>query len=325
MSFTVIVTLGPSILNDPGKLEEIHASGPCFFRINGAHSDAETASITIDRVKALIPDASILIDLPGNKIRTSILDEPVRLIKGENFMLYPHQLNYPGFCSLVEPGSIVHANDAVYEFEVLESSENGVLFKSRSDGMLHSNKGLHVPGINASIPFLFKRDLDLLELSCRKSLDHVSLSFVRDAKDVDLARTKLDELGGQNVDLIAKIETASAVKNINEIAARVAALNIDRGDLSADVGLLALPAMIDKVVARAFENEVPIFLATQFLKNMEESPVPLLSEICDMYRVMKSGLAGIQLSEETAIGRFPVECVQLVFDLLREVENGDRS
>lgn len=325
MSFSVIVTLGPSILNDPGKLEEIHASGPCFFRINGAHSDAETASITIDRVKALIPEASILIDLPGNKIRTAILDEPVRLIKGENFMLYPHQLNYPGFCSLVKSGAVVHANDAVYEFEVLESSENGVLFKSRSDGMLHSNKGLHVPGINASIPFLFKRDLDLLELSCRKNLGHVSLSFVRDARDVELARTKLDDFGGQNVNLIAKIETASAVANIDEIAPLVAALNIDRGDLSADVGLLALPAMIDKVVARAFEHEVPIFLATQFLKNMEESPVPLLSEICDMHRVMKSGLAGIQLSEETAIGRFPVECVKLVFDLLREVESGNRN
>ena len=157
MNFRLIVTLGPALIDDE-RVKAISALGECIYRINGAHSDESQARSYIARLRGIVPTAKILIDLPGNKIRTTNLDTPIRLVKGEEFTLDHQQINYPEFHSHLKPGDMILANDSVLTFEVIDANEEALRLRSHSDGLLHSNKGLHAKGVTDTMPFLFERD-----------------------------------------------------------------------------------------------------------------------------------------------------------------------
>lgn len=316
-SFDLIVTLGPS-LQQPEKLRAIADSGATIFRINGAHSGPEQIQSIVTDLRETLPTARVMIDLPGNKIRTARLDVPIRLVNGEVIELSPQQVNFPDFHKYLKTGDSVHANDNIYHLEVVGIRGQKLKLLSHSDGTLLSNKGLHVSGIHGDIPFLFQRDADLIAAGVGAKVDFISLSFVRTAADVREAQALLEKQGAKATEIFTKIETKSALENLPTILETGDSFNIDRGDLSSDVGLLALPQAIDMVIKACQAKKKRIFLATQFLKNMEQFPTPLLSEVVDMHRVLKAGINGLQLSEETAVGRYPVECVRFVFEMLKE-------
>lgn len=313
MNFNLIVTLGPSILNHPSRLAEIADLGPCIFRINGAHSGPERTRATIERCRSLRPGIRLMIDLPGNKVRTSDLDDPIPLVKGEEITLLPDQVTVPEWWRYIEPGQTVLAHDAKYELEIVETADWGVRLLSRSDGVLASKKGLSVPGLADSLPFLFPKDYDLIDVGNADAIDFLSLSFVRTPHDVKQTRLQVSSL---NTKIVAKIETELALHNLDGIREAADAINVDRGDLAAAIGLIQIPTAQKAVVTYGGRE---VYLATQFLASMVESPVPLIAEVIDLHRTIESGVRGIQLSEETAVGRYPVECVRLVFDLVAKV------
>jgi len=314
MNFSVIVTVGPAILNQK-KLQAIDALGKCIYRINGAHVNPEQARNISATIRACIPDSLIMLDLPGNKVRTHNLSEPIRLIKGEAFSLMDYQINYPELRSHVKPGDMVYANDSIYTMEIVETTESAIRILSHSDGLLANNKGLHIMGIHEKIPFLFARDEELIKVACELDLGILSLSFVRNAEDIKLVKEKLSSYNKPDMQLFAKIETAAAVQNLGYIFQEVDSINLDRGDLSTDIGLLKLPLTQERIIASASRAGCNMFLATQFLKNMETSPIPLIAELTSLHETIKSGISGIQLSEETAVGKYPLECVKLIFDI----------
>ena len=309
-SFKVIVTLGPAV-SDKKKLKSINECGECIYRINGAHFEKEQAARLIEQVRDILPDAKIMLDLPGNKVRTAKLSEPIRLVKGECFNLYDYQLNYPHFYTHLKKGDIVRANDSIFTLEVVEINNTTIKLLSHSEGILLSNKGLHARGIHTDIPFLLERDHSLMDLVYSYSIDYLSLSFVRTASDIREAKKILN---GQDIYIIAKIETQVAIDNLEYIFQEVESILIDRGDLSTDIDILRLAHMQERIIEVGLKAAKDVYLATQFLKNMETEPIPLISEIIDLCRTVKSGISGIQLSEETAVGKYPVECTKLVFD-----------
>ncbi len=314
MKFSIIVTVGPSILEE-SKIKEINSLGSCIYRINGAHADSHLTKEITDLLRSFIPNPTIMIDLPGNKVRTSNLSEPISLIKGESFHLSDDQVNYSEFRKHLKIGDIIYANDSTFTIEVLEITNEGIKMKSHSEGFLASNKGLHVQGIHQSIPFLFERDIALINTAAEIDLDIISLSFVRDADDVRQVKKILAQHNKQKIELFAKIETAKAVENLGYIFNEVDNVNVDRGDLATDIGILKVAIVQKRIIDSALRGNKNIFLATQFLKNMEFYPVPLIAEVTSLYETISSGISGIQLSEETAIGKYPVECVKLIFDM----------
>jgi len=315
-SFKIIVTLGPSIL-DEEKLKRINSQGECIYRINGAHADREQAERLIAQVKDVLPDAKIMMDLPGNKIRTANLPEPIRLVKGEHFSLHDYEVNFPEFKKYLNKGDVILANDSTFTFEVEEIMRSSLKLLSHSDGLLFSNKGLNAKGVCKNIPFIFDRDRELIDLACSSGVDYVSLSFVRDAGDVRYVKKIIEN---KDIHIIAKIETLSAIHNLDSILDEVGSILIDRGDLSTEVGILGLAQAQEEIIESAQKKDKKIYLATHFLKNMETKPIPLISEVIDLMRTLKVGITGIQLSEETAIGKYPVECVKLVFDAFKKSE-----
>jgi pyruvate kinase len=309
----LILTVGPSLLYQT-PLPEIHRAD-YIYRINGAHGTPESIEETVREIRRQVADADILIDLPGNKVRTANLQNPIPLAKHTPFCLRPGQTNYPEFHTHLRPGDTVWANDCTSRFVVLSTSPQEMVFLSQSDGHLGNNKGLHVRGIHAHLPFLFQKDEQLIALTNRHQVGFVGLSFVRTAADVRLARSKLKG----PVKVIAKVETRSAVEHLEEVIEAADAILVDRGDLSTEVGLESIPKYQQHIVGVAHTSNRPVFLATQVLKYMEEKPVPTIAEIVDLYNNVRMGIYGIQLSEETAVGKFPRECLEVIDRVVAEV------
>jgi pyruvate kinase len=313
----IIATVGPSLLHKV-PLNEIHSEN-MIYRINGAHGSIESIEEYILKIKDQVNNAKILIDLPGNKVRTANFEYGfIDVEEGKEFEIYFHQFNYKDFYKHLKKGDIVLANDSIFKFEVKEIDEKNkrIIFKSFSTGRLLNNKGFHVRGVSKTLPFLFEKDKNLIELANKYEVDFVGLSFVRDEKDIQEAKKLI-----KNSSIIAKVETLSAVENLDKILNEASYILIDRGDLSTDVGLLEVPKYQTKIIQKALFYNKKVFLATQFLKTMEEKPIPTFPEIIDLYNTLKLGIYGIQLSEETAVGKYPKECVNLIKNIVKKIEN----
>ncbi len=316
MDFTIIVTLGPALQN-PDTLKRINDLGNCIYRINGAHSTPETLPTTVQYIRSTLPRATVMLDLPGNKVRLKNLGGEMPISKGEPFMLLHSVLNYPDYHKHLNVGDMALTHDSSYTLEIKEISEEGITFVPQQSGTLLPNKGIHINGANETLPFLFEKDKQLMKVGAGASIDCLSLSFVRSAADIKEAKAFLAEIDSEP-QLISKIETALSTENLGEILYEVDAINIDRGDLSADIGIMKLPAVQERIIDSALRVNKKVYLATQFLHNMQSKPVPLISEIVDLYRTVKTGVSGLQLSEETAVGKYPYECAKLVFDMYKQ-------
>lgn len=308
-----ILTTGPALGREI-PLAEVH-SEKNIYRINGAHGSLEDIEATIHSIRKQIPGAPILLDLPGNKVRTANIDGGIPLEKGGTFSLASTQFNYPEFYRHLKPGMIAWANDSMFEFEVVSADAEKIVFLSKSEGVLINNKGVHVRGIHQDIPFLFEKDRQLIDLANRYKLEFVGLSFVRSAENVREAKALI----GEGTQVISKIETIDAVEHINDILPLVRYILVDRGDLSTDIGIAKIPRFQHYIIEKALYFDVKVFLATQVLKNMETKPLPTIGEIEALYDIMKSGVYGVQLSEETAVGRYVAECVRVLADMDKEV------
>ena len=310
-----ILTVGPALLHEV-PLSEIH-SDKNIYRINGAHGSIQDIEGCIEEIRAQIPGAAILMDLPGNKVRTKDLpNDGVELIKGEEFTIPKECFNYSDFYRYLEPGMTAWANDSVFEFEVLGTDHEKIRFLSKSDGVLINGKGVHVRGIHKDIPFLFEKDKQLIQTANKYHLEYTGLSFVRSADNIKEAKSLLAE----DMKVISKIETLDAVKNINQILPLVAYILVDRGDLSTDIGIINIPRYQKYIIEKAQYYDVKVFLATQILKHMETTPLPTIGEIEALYEIYKSGVYGVQMSEETAVGEYVKEVVTILNDMYEGIK-----
>lgn len=308
-----ILTTGPALANEV-PLSQVH-SEKNIYRINGAHGSIADIEAGIKNIRSQIPAAAILMDLPGNKVRTANIEVGIQLEKGKTFSLRTNQFNYPDFYRHLQSGMTAWANDSVFEFEVVSADSEKIVFLSKSDGVLIKGKGVHVRGIHKDIPFLFEKDRQLIDLANQYKLDFVGLSFVRSAENVREAKALI----GESTQVISKVETIDAVEHINEILPLVKYILVDRGDLSTDIGIEKIPRFQKYIIDKALYFDVKVFLATQVLKNMETKPIPTIGEIEALYEIMKSGVYGVQMSEETAVGRYVPECVRLLEQMDREI------
>lgn len=311
-----ILTVGPALLHEV-DLSDIHEERN-IYRINGAHGNLSDIENYIQKIRSQVKEADILMDLPGNKVRTKGLSGGgIKLEKDKEFEIPSECFNYPDFYTHLKPGMTAWANDSIFEFEVISSDKERIVFLSKSEGVLINNKGVHVRGIHDEIPFLFEKDRELIGMANQYALPFVGLSFVRQPEDVKVARSLI----GARTDLITKIETLDAVNHINQILPLTNYILVDRGDLSTDVGLDKIPRFQKYIIDKALFFDVKVFLATQILKNMETKPIPTIGEIEALYEIYKSGVYGVQMSEETAVGKYVQNCVKVLRDMEEEVRS----
>jgi|GEM_PF-341827 len=307
--FDVIATVNTHLLK-PATLRALNRAGATILRINGSHAKPAEIGPYVRAIRAALGRrVRVLVDLPGNKIRTSDLSQPIVLTAGGTFELRPEDLNYPQFLRHLAKGDVLLANDSQFRFVVVSASAKSAVLRSDTDGQLISNKGVHLTGKHPAMPFLFARDRELIRESVKHGVDVLGLSFVRDAADVREAKAAVQ---GTRLDLIVKVETSPALANLDAILAEADEFLVDRGDLSCDVGIENVDRLQKLILKRAHAAGKRVYFATQFLHSMVRNNVPLIAEACGLSDAVAAGVDGVQMSEETAIGAHPLAVLETV-------------
>ena len=312
-----ICTIGPKTL-DKKWLDALHGAGMNIARVNGAHGTLDDVRKMINRLKKDLPKGvAILLDLPGNKIRTDNIKEPIPLKAGQEFVLKPNMVTYRAFYRALKPGHRISAADGSIQLEVTAIKGEDIHTKVLVGGPLATRKGVNVRGIHGAIPFDFERDINLLNIAIETGIDYIGLSFVREGEHV---RRMQAQLVGTEVKLVAKVETAESLKDLDVILATADKIMIDRGDLEAEVGRENIPLAQKMILRRAREAGVDAVVASQFLCSMLDKPLPFMAEVSDIANAVLDGAAILMLSEETAIGEYPVECIDTMKTVSRTIE-----
>lgn len=315
--FQIIATINTSKA-DRTFIRSLIEGGVTILRINGAHVLPENVNHSVLKLRSYCSDlgAKIMLDLPGNKIRTTGLLEDIILRKGEKFELNSNNFNFPNFIQYLKPNNIVFSSDAQLKMKVNDVQENIISFESLTDGSLMNNKGMHLQNGNLmSFPFITERDHKLINSAIESNVDFLSLSFVRNAENILLVK---DKIKNSSIELISKLETREGTQheNLHPILEQCSYFSIDRGDLFSEVGIENFPDVFFKTLNEVIKKKKKLFIATQLFASMYNHNTPYLSEIIEFARLVKEGIYGIQLSEETAIGKYPLDVLSIISKLL---------
>jgi len=328
----IICTIGPAS-RDPRTLERLMEAGMNVCRLNFSHgTHAEHAALIRD-IRALSErldkPVAILQDLAGPKIRTGEMGAgEVELVEGAELVLTSRDvpgdarevgLTYPDLPSAVRPGDTILLADGAMALEVLESDAVDIRCRVVTGGSLGSHKGINLPGRTLDVPVLGSKDRADLEFGLAEGVDFVALSFVRTARDVETAREAIAR-AGCDTPLIAKIEKFEALENIDAIVAAADGVMVARGDLGVEIPLEQVPRAQKMIIAKANAAAKPVITATQMLKSMVEAPRPTRAEVTDVANAIYDGTDGVMLSEETAMGRYPVEAVEVMSRVAADTE-----
>jgi pyruvate kinase len=293
----VVAALGPASWS---RIPELIAAGVGVFRVNFSHGtrDEHARVIAAIRAAAAAQPIAILADLAGPKLR---LEQPVRGAPGDVVAITLP----PTVC----PGDPVLLADGMMQLEVVDPRSARVVV----GGAVAAGKGLNLPSSRLDMPALTDKDREDLAFAVRAGVDFVGLSFVGRASDVAEARTS-------GVPVIAKIERAEAVRNLDEILAAADGVMVARGDLGVEIPIERVPIVQKRMIALANAAAKPVITATQMLRSMVDSPLPTRAEATDVANAVLDGTDAVMLSEETAVGRYPAEAVGVMTRVLREAE-----
>lgn len=326
----IICTLGP---RTQGITEQLLLSGMDTARINFSHETREIHKERIEELKALrkkhqlfIP---ILMDTRGPEIRIGPMQEGTVLKNGEMVSLRSAEfignareiaVNHPDFASVLKPGDSVCIDDGRLRLKVETLKQTEVLCKVIAGGPIGSRKGVNLPGINIALPFLSERDKQDIVFALGLGIDIIALSFVQSAENISEARRFVENAGYQDIQFIAKIESASAVQQIDQIIEQADGIMIARGDLGIELPLSQVPQIQKKLIRKSYLQGKPVITATQMLESMTANPVPTRAEVSDVANAIYDGTSAVMLSGETAAGEYPVETLKTMVEIIREAE-----
>ncbi len=330
----IVCTIGPATDSEE-MLSKLVDAGMNVARLNTSHGDVEEHRRKIKLIKKIreerkIPLA-ILLDLSGPKIRTGYLEEDEITLKEDSELILTTEdvrgnerilsISYTGLPSDVKPGDRILLSDGAIELEVLETDGlSRIKTRVVNGGRITHRRGVNVPGVDLKgISSITDRDIEFMKLGVEERVDYFALSFVRKPEDVELAKRSIEELGGDQP-VISKIETLQALNNLEDIVEKSDGIMVARGDLGVEIPLEEVPVAQKRIINTANRMAKPVITATQMLESMVENPRPTRAEVTDIANAILDGTDAIMLSEETAVGRYPLEAVRYMDRVARETE-----
>lgn len=329
----IVCTIGPAS-RSYALIEELIKEGMDVARLNFSHGTYEEHSSTIRHIREvsrkLKKPVAILQDLAGPKIRTGLLQKNRVLLKeGASFTLTTRQVsgnerevsvNYSFLPQKVTKGSTIFLADGSLELVVEKVTPTDIKCCVIKGGELTSQQGVNLPGDSFEIPSLSPKDQRDLLFGIEHKLDFIGISFVREAQDVLQVRRILKQKGAEEISLIAKIEKQEALHNLDEIIEAADGIMIARGDLGVEIPLQEVPLVQKTIIKKCNLVGKPVITATQMLESMIENPRPTRAEVTDVANAIFDGTDAIMLSEETAMGKYPVESVVMMNKIALETE-----
>ena len=327
----IIATLGPATETDE-RLRQLILAGVDVFRLNMAHASADWVRGLVKRVRKISADVqrhvAVMMDVKGPEIRTGVVEKPVELNVGDPFEFYTTKpsdgtpgvhVNYPGFSNDLSIGATVLVDSGMIRMQVLEKDSTHVRCRVLTPGKLASRRHINLPGVEVNLPSLTEKDEADLAVGVETGIDFVALSFVRRSQDVQTLRSVLDRLRSK-ARIIAKIEDQSGLRNLRSIVKEADAIMVARGDLGIEIEYFILPLVQSEIVETCLEEGKPVIIATQLLESMISSPMPTRAEISDVSNSVRERADAVMLSGETTQGQYPLECVEVLKNILTSVE-----
>ena len=333
----IICTLGPSTDKD-GVLRELIANGMNVARFNFSHGSHEEHKGRLDLLKSLREElgkpVAALLDTKGPEIRLKDFKNGTEMLEaGQTFTLTTRDVEgTKEICSItykdlpqdVAPGGTIMLDDGLIKLQIQTVNDTDIVCTVLNSGKIKNKKGVNVPGVHLSMPYMSQRDKDDIIFGIEQGFDFIAASFVRTAQDVYEIRNLLNEYDS-NIRIIAKIENREGVNNIDSILAAADAVMVARGDLGVEIDFTELPGIQKNIIERSFSFGKPIVTATQMLDSMMVNPRPTRAEISDVANAIYDGTSAIMLSGETAAGAYPVEALKTMSAIAERTETENHA
>ncbi|NTW45838.1 MAG: pyruvate kinase [Candidatus Moranbacteria bacterium] len=328
----IVATIGPATTSE-AVLTKLVKSGLNVMRLNFSHGDFAEHQEKVDNLRKVTEKlgtpVAVLQDLSGPKIRIGdFYKERVILKEGDEFVLTTEKcvgdehrayINYPKLPAEIEVGRFIMVDDGKKKLQVLSVKGNEIRTKIIVGGETKGRRGVNLPGTDLSISSLTAKDKKDIEFGVKNRVDFMALSFVRRASDVHELRRILEKKG-LPAQIVVKLETTQAMDNLEEIIRATDAVMVARGDLAVEVPAEQVPLLQKRIVQMSRELGKPVIVATQMLESMINSPVPTRAEVSDVANAILDGADAVMLSEETTLGKYPVEAVSMMSKVAMEVE-----
>lgn len=327
MKKTKIVATISDLRCDVSFLRELYRNGVNVMRLNTAHQSLEDSKKVIENIRAVSNRIAIMIDTKGPEVRIMDLKEDLVVKAGDEVCFRSVRakdedcvyVNYEGFVDDVSVGSLVYLDDAKIELEVIGKKDGALKLKVLNDGIIKNKKSVNVPGVSLNYPSLIPKDVEYIEYAAKNGIDFIAHSFVRHKEDV-LGVKKLIAKHGGKTGVVAKIENQEGLNNIEEILDEVEAVMIARGDLAVEIPIEKVPLAQSTLIKACIRRRKPVIVATQMMQSMCESPRPTRAEVSDVANAIRLGADAIMTSDETTMGKYPVETIKMMGRIAREVE-----
>jgi pyruvate kinase len=334
----IIFTLGPATESE-AMLEQMIAGGADIVRLNMAHATHDWTREVIRRIRAVSArlgrEVAVMMDIKGPEIRTGDLAAPIELRAGEifDFTVKPGagrepgdgveirsvDVNYQNLVNDIQVGDTVLVDNGLLRLEVLAKDDAHIRCRVLIPGPLNSRRHINLPGVKVNLPAFTEKDRADTLVGLEEGIDFVALSFVREARDIEQLRSFLQEHKAK-ARIIAKIEDQSAIAHLDEIVRACDGLMVARGDLGIECPFEDLPVIQRRAVRACLAQGRPVIVATHMLESMISQPVPTRAEITDVANAVYEFADSVMLSGETTVGKYPLECVQMLDKIARRIE-----
>ena len=330
----IVCTLGPAS-KDEQTVRQLMLSGMNVARLNFSHGSGADQKTYVDLVKKLRQELdlpiALLLDTKGPEIRIGKFEKPsVTLKTGDHFTLTTRDVLGDEHCvsetfeklpKEVRPGITILIDDGLIELKVESTTNTDILCTVENGGTISSHKGINVPGVRLSLPFISEKDRQDLAFGVAEDFDFIAASFTRTAQDIIDLRSELQKLGCHSIRIIAKIENSDGVQNIDDIIRVSDGIMVARGDLGVEIPMEEIPIIQKKLIKKASSAGLQVITATQMLDSMIKNPRPTRAEATDVANAIYDGTSAIMLSGETAAGLYPVLAVKTMAKIAERTEN----
>lgn len=326
--------MGPNT-SDRELMRKLIQNGMDVARFNFSHGDHEEHKSRMDMLKQLREEertnTAILLDTKGPEIRTGILKDgkKVTLEAGADFVLSAKEIEgsskkvsitYEGLVNDVDRGSLILIDDGLIELKVTNKTETDIICTVVNGGELGERKGVNVPNVPVRLPAITDKDKEDIKFGVEQDIDFIAASFVRNAECILEIRAFLKELSAPYIPIIAKIENAEGIQNIDEIIRAADGIMVARGDLGVEIPAEEVPYLQKMMIQKCNKNFKTVITATQMLDSMIRNPRPTRAEVTDVANAVYDGTDAVMLSGETAAGKYPLEALQMMVHIVENTE-----
>lgn len=329
----IICTIGPAV-DAPEVLEKLMVAGMDVARINFSHGNYQDQEARIETVKQVREKVgkpvALMLDTKGPEIRIGkFKDGKIELKEGDIFTLVVEEIlgdkekvsiTYKNLCNEINIGTMILINDGLIKVEVIEIKGTDIICKVVDGGPLTNTKSINIPGKYINLPSPTEKDIEDIKFGITAGFDYIAASFVRTPQDVLNIRKILEENNGEHIKIISKIENRQGIDNFDEILEVSDGIMVARGDLGVEIPMEEVPIRQKEFISKCNKAGKPVIIATQMLESMIHSPRPTRAEVSDVANAVYDMASCIMLSGESAMGEYPVECVQTMVRICEAIE-----